>query len=108
MSVTRGGRRQEPSDYVLQTLSTTKFDREVIDRTDLSGRFDFTLEWTPDPVARDVLAPSQAAPRFAFPVESNAPNFLAALREQLGLLLDNQLAPQPVLVIDNIEPPTEN
>lgn len=90
------------------------FDRPLIDRTGLSGAFDFTLEWTPDPVARDVLAPSQAVPRllqyraFAFPLESTAPNFLAALQEQLGLSLDNQLAPEPVLVIEKIEPPTEN
>jgi uncharacterized protein (TIGR03435 family) len=68
------------------------FDRPVIDRTGLGGRFDFTLEWTPDPVAGDVLAP----------------NFLAAFQEQPGLRFDNQLAPKPVLVIDKIEPPIEN
>jgi uncharacterized protein (TIGR03435 family) len=45
---------------------------------------------------------------FAFPLESNAPNFLAALLDQLGLQLENQLAPQPVLVIDKIEPFIEN
>jgi uncharacterized protein (TIGR03435 family) len=89
--------------------SQIRFDRPVIDRTGLSGAFDFTLEWT-----ADIPAPRQAAPRFAqirpyaFPLESNAPNFLAALPEQLGLRLDNQLAPEPVLVIDKIEPPTEN
>jgi uncharacterized protein (TIGR03435 family) len=64
------------------------FDREVIDRTGLSGRFDFTLQWTPE--------------------ESTAPRFLAALEEQLGLKLDSQLAPEPVLVIDKIERPIEN
>jgi uncharacterized protein (TIGR03435 family) len=91
-----------------------RFDRPVIDRTGLSGAFDFTLEWTPDPVAQEILPPSQAAARlpgdraYAFPLESNAPNFLAALREELGLHLENQLAPEPVLVIDKIERPTEN
>ena len=89
-------------------------DRPLIDHTGLSGAFDFTLEWTPDPVAPEILAPSQAPPALApyreytRPLESNAPNFLAAWSEQLGLRFDNQVAPEPVLVIDKIEPPTEN
>ena len=89
-------------------------DRRLIDHTDLSGAFDFTLEWTPDPVAQEVLVPSQTAPAlspyraYTRPLESHAPNFLAALPEQLGLRFDNQLAPAPVLVIDRIEPPAEN
>lgn len=94
--------------------SRIRFDRPVIDLTGLSGAFDFTLEWTPDPVAREILWPSQAAARlseyrpYAFPLESTAPTFLKALQEQLGLTLDSRLAPQRVLVIDRIEPPTEN
>jgi uncharacterized protein (TIGR03435 family) len=90
-----------------------RFDRPVIDRTALSGAFDFSVEWTPDPVAREILAPSQSAPRlfdykpYSLPLESNAPAFLKALQEQLGLKLDSQLAPQPVLVIDEIERPVE-
>jgi uncharacterized protein (TIGR03435 family) len=85
-------------------------DRPLIDKTDVSGAFDFTLEWTPDP--REVRSPTE--PRlfqfrpFDSPVESKAPNFLGALQEQLGLMLANQWAPEPVLVIDRIEPPTEN
>ena len=39
------------------------FDRQVIDRTGLSGRFDFTLQWTPD------TAPSPAA-QSAFPIST--------------------------------------
>jgi uncharacterized protein (TIGR03435 family) len=84
--------------------------RQMFDRTGLIGRFDFTLEWTPDPVGpRPAERSGQAQDRpLASRFESNAPNFLAALSEQLGLRLDNQLAPKPVLVIDKIEPPTEN
>ena len=88
----------------------TIFDREVIDRTGLSGRFDFTLQWTPDAAAPSPAVQS-GPPRyrpFASSLESNAPRLLAALQEQLGLKLDSQLAPEPVLVIDTIEPPTEN
>jgi uncharacterized protein (TIGR03435 family) len=90
-----------------------KIDRPVIDRTGLVGEFDFTLEWTLD-AEREILVPSPIVPflppfrGYAFPIASNAPNFLAALRDQLGLRLENQLAPEPVLVIDKIEPPVED
>ena len=85
----------------------------VIDRTGLSGAFDFTFDWIPDPVARNVLATSELTglPEYrpyVFPSLSNAPNFLAALEEQLGLRFDNQMAPEPVLIIDKIERPIEH
>ena len=91
-------------------------DRPVLNQTDLDGAFDFTLEWTPDRVAPELRAPSSssAAPwllryrPFAFALDSYAPNFLSALEEQLGLRLEHQLAPEPVLVIDRIEPPITN
>ena len=91
-------------------VSRNVFDREVIDRTGLSGRFDFTLLWTPDradPIPDVQSGPPQFRP-FTSSLESYAPRLLAALQEQLGLKLDSQLAPKPVLVIDSIEPATEN
>ncbi len=75
--------------HVGSDVTRPVIDRQVVDRTGLSGRFDLTLRWTPD----------AAAP---------TPRLLAALQEQLGLTLDSQLAPEPVLIIDKIEPPTEN
>ncbi|HEY0285071.1 MAG TPA: M56 family metallopeptidase [Vicinamibacterales bacterium] len=90
------------------------FDRRVIDGTGLSGAFDFTVEWTPDTISQELRAPSAAAPRleqyreFARPIESNAPNFVKALHEQLGLMLETRWTPEPVLVIDQIERPVEN
>ena len=92
--------------------SQIRMDRPLIDRTDLGGRFDFTLEWPPDAVK--IRWPSQIAPElpvfrpYAFPLESNTPHFLAALEEQLGLRFENRQAPEPVLVIDHIEPPARN
>jgi uncharacterized protein (TIGR03435 family) len=78
-------------------------DRPIEDRTGLSGQFDVTLEWAPD-------APRQTPPSRPFNsvLESSAPNLLAALEEQLGLKIESQLVPKPVLVIDSIEQPTEN
>jgi uncharacterized protein (TIGR03435 family) len=63
----------------------------VIDRTGLGGRYNFTLEWTPD----DTQATS-------------IPGLPTALLEQLGLRLQSQKAPVRVLVIDRIERPSDN
>jgi len=79
-------------------------DRPVMDRTSLSGRFDLTLQWTLDDAAP---GPARYRP-FTSVLESSSPRLLAALQEQHGLKLESQLAPKPVLVIDSIEPPTEN
>jgi len=84
------------------------FDRALIDRTGLTGRFDFRMEWEPD-VAGSLAAasgPPQFRP-FVSVLEANAPRFLAALQQQLGLKIESQTAPGPVLVIDSIEPPQE-
>ena len=73
--------------------------RPVADRTGLSGGFDFTLEWSPDVPPR---APGEPAP------DAQGPSFQEALREQLGLKLESTKAPQPVLIVDKVEKPSEN
>jgi uncharacterized protein (TIGR03435 family) len=73
----------------------------VVDRTGLSGRYDFTLEWTPEsnrPAASDTDAQS----------DLRGPTFEEALKEQLGLKLESTRAPVDVLVIDHVERPSEN
>ena len=70
--------------------------RPVIDRTGLDGAFDLDLSYTPDnPVVDASNAP-------------NAPSLLTALREQLGLSLESGRAPVEILVVDSVQPPTEN
>jgi len=93
----------------LHHTSQIRIDRRLVDRTGLSGTFDFTLEWTPDPVSAAV-PPNQGPatlPRTlpSIPV-SNATNFIAALEQQLGLLLVPEFAAEPALVVDEIELPT--
>jgi uncharacterized protein (TIGR03435 family) len=85
------------------------FDRPLIDRTGLPGRFDFRMEWEQDVVGSSaaVSGPLQVRP-FVSDLESNAPRFLAALQQQLGLKIESRMAPAPVLVIDSIDPPAEN
>jgi uncharacterized protein (TIGR03435 family) len=75
----------------------TGVDRPVLDRTGLTGTFDFSLEWS--------LAPDSAQP-LGSPLEDPGPTFLEALRQQLGLKLKSTKGPVDVLVIDHVEHPT--
>jgi uncharacterized protein (TIGR03435 family) len=72
-----------------------RLGRIVVDKTGLSNSYNFTLEWTPG------QAPNQA-------LDSSAPSLVTALREQLGLRLESQKSPVEVLVIDNLQKPSEN
>jgi uncharacterized protein (TIGR03435 family) len=77
--------------------------RTVVDKTGLSGNFDFTLTWTPDQMPqRPPGAPELPAP------DPNGPSIFTAVQEQLGLKLDSQKGPVEVLVIDRVEHPKEN
>jgi uncharacterized protein (TIGR03435 family) len=69
-------------------------DMTVIDKTGLTGRYDFQLLWTADNADTGVAD----AP----------PNIFTAIQEQLGLKLQPAKAPVKTLVIDHVEQPTEN
>ena len=72
----------------------------AVDQTGLSGRFDFTLEFTPEP--RGSPPPEQdVQPEFRTTLQE-------ALREQLGLKLKATKAPLDTLVVDHAERPSEN
>ena len=73
--------------------------RLVVDRTGLSGGFDFELEFA------EMTAGAAAG---VSPPPGSAPSIFTALEEQLGLRLEPTRAPIEVLVIDRIERPTEN
>lgn len=66
--------------------------RIIVDKTGLTGRFDFSLSFN--------LDPANAA--------SDLPSVFAAMQEQLGLKLEAQTGPVDVFVIDNAQKPEEN
>jgi uncharacterized protein (TIGR03435 family) len=76
-------------------------DRPVLDRTELNGLFDFTLEWTPQ-------LNGPVSPGATFQPDADGPTFLEALKDQLGLKLASQTGPVDVLVLDHIEEPSPN
>jgi len=95
-------------EMLTRTLSS-QLGRTVIDRTGLTGNFDFKLTWTPDPGQSagppGGLPPGADAPP---PPDPNGPSVFTALQEQLGLRLESQKGPVEMLVIDRVEKPSEN
>lgn len=76
-------------------------NREIVDRTNLTGEFDLDLRWLPDQLP---FAPAGIPP----PLDTSAPPLFTALQEQLGLKLESSRGPVDVLVIDGAEKPGED
>jgi uncharacterized protein (TIGR03435 family) len=76
-------------------------DREVTDKTGLTGKFDIELEY-----ARNFNGRQQDSPFDA--TDPAGPSIFTALRDQLGLKLDSARGTGYALVIDSIERPSEN
>jgi uncharacterized protein (TIGR03435 family) len=81
----------------------------VFDATGLEGGWDFDLSWSPPHLIRGGEAgqPGLAAPVAADP--NGALTIVEALDKQLGLKLELQKHPMPIVVIDHVEQkPTDN
>jgi uncharacterized protein (TIGR03435 family) len=76
--------------------------RSVVDKTGLSGTYDFALKWTPE--AGEFVPPGQEA--VAAPADG--PSIFTAVQEQLGLELKAARGPVEMLVIDHVEKPDAN
>jgi uncharacterized protein (TIGR03435 family) len=93
----------------LARLLTQQVDRNVLDKTGLTGNYDFMLKWTPDPSQPFMGVNSSPAPDNAPSVESSeSSSIFPAIQEQLGLKLEPQSAPMEILVVDHVEQLAEN
>jgi uncharacterized protein (TIGR03435 family) len=84
----------------------SQLGRSVVDRTGLTGDFDFALTWTPD--AGQSMGPKEGTVDSPPPADASGPTIFTALREQLGLKLEAQKGPVEILVIDRAEKASEN
>ncbi len=86
------------------TMQGTVLDRPVVDQTSLPGRYDFTLNWTPDEFQFSRLGVKVP------PVQENAPNpdLFTAIQQQLGLKFESSKLPAEILVIERAEKPEAN
>ena len=81
----------------LTSLTRNDLGRTIADHTGLTGRYSFSLNWTPDsgPPSNSLEA-------------GGGPSIFTAVQEQLGLLLRPEKGPLDTIVIDRVEMPTEN
>lgn len=87
-------------------MQSAVLDRPVIDMTELKGKYDFELDWTPDEsqfVNMGVHVPPPSAD-----AANQPPSLYTAIEEQLGLKLEATRGPADVLVIDHVDHPTAN
>lgn len=76
----------------------------IVDKTGLTGRFDFELNWTPERLALKPEASFLGEPK----TSDDRPSIFTALQEQLGLKLESVKVPFSAVVIDRAEKPEEN
>jgi uncharacterized protein (TIGR03435 family) len=76
-------------------------DAPIVDKTGLTGTFDFVIEFTPQ-----INGP--LPPGVNFQPDESGPTFAEALKEQLGLKLESQKGSVDVIVLDHVEEPSEN
>jgi uncharacterized protein (TIGR03435 family) len=101
------GVRAGSRDSTMAQLATSladigKLNRPVVDRTGLTGRFDFAFEWES---SSGIGVIPNKDPRAAAEDEAN---FMHALEDQLGLKLRPSRAPIQTLAVDRVEWPTGN
>jgi uncharacterized protein (TIGR03435 family) len=76
--------------------------RYVVNNSGLSGNFDIKLQWSPDETL--ALGAETNAP----PDDPGGASLFTALQQQLGLKLESQRGPVPVLTVDRAEKPPSN
>jgi uncharacterized protein (TIGR03435 family) len=95
--ITTTGQRITSSDFA--GWLSGELGRTVLDKTGLTGKYDFTLQYTRE---QDELQPASNRPDFTFPP------LLTAIQQQLGLKLESGKGPVEVIVIDHVERPSGN
>jgi len=99
-----GASMESLAHAIAQQLGST-----VVDKTGLTGRYDYSLKWTPEPGTGPMMRVSEGGtPAGAEPAANTDPSIFTALQDQLGLKLVSQKEPVEVIVIDHIEQPSPN
>jgi uncharacterized protein (TIGR03435 family) len=91
--------RNATMDDFVSLLQRAVLDRPVVNKTGLTGRFDFDLEWAPDETQFGGEVP-------VAPADAKEAPFFTAVQEQLGLKLIATRGPVSALVVDMAERPT--
>jgi uncharacterized protein (TIGR03435 family) len=84
---------------MLTDALTAITQRRVVDRTGLTGTWEFDISFTP---------PAPPPGREVPPPDPDTASLFTVLQEQLGLKLESARLPMPVMVVDRVEPPVED
>lgn len=97
------------------TMLSQRLDRLIVDKTNLTGRYDIRLQWTPNAGEYPYDLGGNRLPTSiidmsgtAVTLDPSGPSIFSAMQEQLGLKLESAKAPVELLVIDHVEKPSEN
>jgi len=82
-------------------LQRAVLDRPVVDKTGLSGKYDFDLQWAPDETQFGGEVP-------VAPADAAAAPLFSAIQDQLGLRLIATRGPVDALVVDKANRPSPN
>jgi bla regulator protein BlaR1 len=87
-------------DNLAAMLNIATRPLQVANKTGLSGSYEIAMDFDPTPV--------QSGPVVAPPAAGDKPSVFTAVQEQLGLKLVPSRTKRSTLVVDRIEPPSEN
>ena len=83
-------------------------NQPVVDRTGLTGDYDFTLRFSPEGATAHEENDGKVTTTSSSSLDARNAALVNAIEEQLGLKLEPQTIPLPVLVIDRAEKPAAN
>jgi uncharacterized protein (TIGR03435 family) len=97
-----------PMAILIPTISR-EVGRLVVDKTGLTGNYDFKFQYTPETYhPPSNLSEGGGAGSMPLPPDFGAISIFTAVQEQLGLKLESVKAPIEVVVIDHVERPSGN
>jgi uncharacterized protein (TIGR03435 family) len=88
----------------LTRILSQRLGHNVLDKTGLTGKYDFTMQWPREEGPGSMLDGGEGGNA----AESSGPSIFTVIQEQLGLKLESHKAPVEVLVIDHVEAPSAN
>lgn len=96
--------RGDTMDDICHGFQSAVFDRPVVNRTELQGRFDGTLNWSPDETQFAIfnvkIVPDESP--------DAPPAIFTAIQQQDGLKLEAQKTAVDVMIVDHVEKPSDN
>jgi uncharacterized protein (TIGR03435 family) len=107
----RGLMKMGPGELTDQDTTLERFSeqlswqlgRTVVDKTGLTGTYDFSLRWTPGESEAGMMKLTGVKPE-----AGDGPSIFTAIQEQLGLKLETKTSPMSIVVVDRVERPAEN